>query len=64
MLAKGFEEVYHLKGGILKYLEEMPEEQSMWDGECFVFDERVSVGHGLGARQSNTLSRLPVPVDT
>ncbi len=44
---RGFEEVYHLKGGILKYLEEMPQEQSKWNGECFVFDERVSVGHGL-----------------
>ena len=43
----GFEEVYHLEGGILKYLEEVPEEESMWHGECFVFDERVSVGHGL-----------------
>ncbi|MCC0027642.1 MAG: rhodanese-related sulfurtransferase [Zhengella sp.] len=43
----GFDEVYHLKGGILQYLEDMPEEQSLWDGECFVFDERVSVGHGL-----------------
>ncbi len=43
----GFEEVYHLKGGILKYLEEVPAEQSRWQGECFVFDERVSVGHGL-----------------
>ena len=38
---------YHLKGGILKYLEEIPEEKSLWDGECFVFDERVSVSHGL-----------------
>lgn len=47
MLAKGFEEVYHLKGGILKYLENVPQEKSMWNGECFVFDERVSVGHGL-----------------
>jgi len=43
----GFDQVYHLKGGILKYLEEMPAEQSLWQGECFVFDERVSVGHGL-----------------
>ena len=43
----GFEEVYHLKGGILKYLEEVPEEESLWEGECFVFDERVGVGHGL-----------------
>ena len=43
----GFEEVYHLQGGVLKYLEEVPAEQSTWRGECFVFDERVSVGHGL-----------------
>ena len=43
----GFEEVYHLKGGILKYLEEIPEENSMWQGDCFVFDERVSLKHGL-----------------
>jgi UPF0176 protein len=43
----GFDEVYHLQGGILKYLEEVPEDQSKWRGECFVFDERVSVGHGL-----------------
>jgi len=45
--SKGFEEVYHLEGGILKYLETVPEAQSTWEGECFVFDERVSVGHGL-----------------
>ena len=43
----GFDEVYHLKGGILKYLEEIPEENSMWQGDCFVFDERVSLKHGL-----------------
>jgi len=43
----GFEEVYHLEGGVLKYLEEVPAEESTWRGECFVFDERVSVGHGL-----------------
>ena len=47
MKEQGFEEVYHLKGGILKYLEEIPEEESLWDGACFVFDERVSVEHGL-----------------
>jgi len=47
MKEQGFEEVYHLKGGILKYLEEMPQEQSLWDGACFVFDDRVSVTHGL-----------------
>lgn len=45
--AEGVEEVYHLKGGILKYLEEVPPEESLWQGECFVFDQRVSVGHGL-----------------
>ena len=45
--AQGLDEVYHLQGGILKYLESVPEEQSLWQGECFVFDERVTVGHGL-----------------
>jgi UPF0176 protein len=44
---QGFSEVYHLKGGILKYLEEVPEEQSLWRGECFVFDNRVAVNHRL-----------------
>ncbi|TIO05935.1 rhodanese-related sulfurtransferase [Mesorhizobium sp.] len=43
----GFEDVFHLRGGILKYLEEVPAEQSLWQGDCFVFDERVSVSHGL-----------------
>lgn len=47
LLGQGVTEVFHLKGGILKYLEEVPEEASLWQGECFVFDERVSVGHGL-----------------
>jgi len=47
LIGEGVEEVYHLKGGILKYLEEMPAEDSLWNGECFVFDRRVSVGHGL-----------------
>ncbi len=47
LLGQGVEEVYHLKGGILKYLEEVPEAQSRWHGDCFVFDGRVSVGHGL-----------------
>lgn len=47
MLQEGFAEVYHLKGGILKYLEMIPEEQSKWRGDCFVFDRRVAVGHGL-----------------
>ena len=47
MLKEGFEEVYHLEGGILKYLEEVPAEESIWEGECFVFDNRVSVNHDL-----------------
>lgn len=47
MLGLGFPEVYHLDGGILKYLETIPAEQSLWRGECFVFDERVAVEHGV-----------------
>jgi UPF0176 protein len=47
MLKAGFETVYHLKGGILKYLEIVPESESLWRNECFVFDERVALGHGL-----------------
>ncbi|MDE4173029.1 rhodanese-related sulfurtransferase [Phaeobacter sp. PT47_59] len=47
LLGQGVPEVYHLKGGILRYLEEVPQEDSSWQGECFVFDNRVSVGHGL-----------------
>ncbi len=47
MKDQGFENVYQLEGGILKYLETVPEEESTWDGECYVFDRRVSVGHGL-----------------
>jgi len=50
LLARGFREVYHLKGGILKYLEEVSETESRWRGECFVFDERVALGHGLKER--------------
>lgn len=48
MMSQGFQEVYHLKGGILKYLEEIPAQESLWTGECFVFDQRVAVGEGLG----------------
>ncbi len=47
LLGQGVPEVYHLKGGILKYLEEVPEAESLWQGQCYVFDQRVSVGHGL-----------------
>lgn len=47
LLEQGFEEVYHLRGGILKYFEEVPAEESLWEGECFVFDDRVTVNHRL-----------------
>ncbi|MBN8521951.1 MAG: rhodanese-related sulfurtransferase [Alphaproteobacteria bacterium] len=47
MLSQGFKEVYHLKGGILKYLETVPEQESLWEGGCFVFDRRVAITHGL-----------------
>lgn len=59
---QGFEEVYHLQGGILKYLEEIPEEQSLWQGECFVFDERVTVNHQLekGSYDQCYACRLPI----
>jgi UPF0176 protein len=53
LLAQGFSEVYHLKGGILRYLEGVPVGQSRWHGECFVFDERVALGHGLQERQGS-----------
>ncbi len=58
----GLDEVYHLEGGILKYLEEIPEDQSLWNGQCFVFDERVSVGHGLevGEYQLCRACRFPL----
>ncbi len=47
LIGQGVEEVFHLKGGILKYLEDVPADESLWQGDCFVFDGRVSVGHGL-----------------
>jgi UPF0176 protein len=50
LLSRGFAQVYHLKGGILKYLERVPKQESRWRGECFVFDERVALGHGLQER--------------
>ena len=58
----GFENVYHLKGGILKYLEEVPAEESMWQGECFVFDQRVTVKHGLeqGTYDQCYACRMPI----
>jgi len=63
MLAQGFEEVYHLKGGILKYLEEVPQAESRWRGECFVFDERVSLGHGLVERRGDPVPQRDGPSD-
>ncbi|HXO72721.1 MAG TPA: rhodanese-related sulfurtransferase [Bradyrhizobium sp.] len=56
LLSRGFAEVYHLKGGILKYLEAVPESESRWRGECFVFDERVALGHGLRQREAEGAS--------
>ena len=66
LLGQGVEDVFHLKGGILKYLEEVPAERSTWQGECFVFDGRVSVGHGLevGPHQLCHACRRPIlPAD-
>lgn len=59
---QGFEEVYHLKGGILKYLQEVPRGQSLWEGECFVFDNRVTLNHDLqqGAFDQCHACRMPV----
>lgn len=56
LLAHGFKEVYHLKGGILKYLEVVPAEESRWEGTCFVFDERVALGHALEEKSKLNLS--------
>ncbi len=58
----GFENVYHLKGGILKYLEEVPAEESLWEGECFVFDNRVSVGHGLKKGEFDQCHACRMPI--
>jgi UPF0176 protein len=56
LLSRGFAEVYHLKGGILKYLEHVPKSESRWHGECFVFDERIALGHGLRERRTEGAS--------
>ncbi len=58
----GFAEVYHLQGGILKYLEEIPEEKSLWQGECFVFDSRVAVKHGLEKGQYDQCFACRMPI--
>lgn len=62
MKEQGFEEVYHLEGGILKYLEEMPEEETMWQGECFVFDDRVTVDHQLNAGKYDQCHACRMPI--
>jgi len=65
LLSKGFEEVYHLEGGILQYLEDIPKEESTWDGECFVFDQRVTVNHDLeqGSYDQCYACRYPITED-
>ena len=62
MKEQGFEEVYHLEGGILKYLEEVPEEETMWKGECFVFDDRVTVDHQLEAGKYDQCHACRMPI--
>ena len=62
MLNQGFEEVYHLHGGILKYLENVDESDTKWEGDCFVLDQRVSVRHGLveGDWDISAMCREPI----
>ncbi len=62
MKEQGFDEVFHLEGGILKYLEEVPKEETMWEGECFVFDNRVAVNHDLqkGSYDQCHACRMPI----
>lgn len=61
--AQGFEDVHHLKGGILKYLEHVPEEESRWAGDCFLFDQRVAVGHGLKESDYDQCHACRMPLD-
>ncbi|WP_231759628.1 rhodanese-related sulfurtransferase [Microbulbifer elongatus] len=62
---QGFDEVYHLQGGILKYLEEVPKDETLWKGECFVFDDRVTVNHDLerGSYAQCNACRMPITED-
>tara|TARA_B100001093_G_scaffold465798_1_gene483739 strand:- start:291 stop:710 length:420 start_codon:yes stop_codon:yes gene_type:complete len=62
MQSQGFDEVYHLKGGILKYLEDIPQEDSSWQGECFVFDGRVAVDHDLQPGQYGMCHACRMPL--
>ncbi|MEN2747929.1 rhodanese-related sulfurtransferase [Sphingomonas sp. T9W2] len=61
--SEGVDAVYHLDGGILKYLEEVPADQSAWQGECFVFDERVAVGHGLAQGTHDLCRGCRMPIN-
>jgi UPF0176 protein len=62
---QGFDDVYHLEGGILKYLEDVPKEETLWEGECFVFDERVTVNHDLekGIYEQCNACRMPITIE-
>ncbi len=62
LLERGFERVYQLEGGVLSYLEKVPHEQSLWEGECFVFDDRTSVGHDLAKGSWSTCRNCRAPV--
>jgi UPF0176 protein len=64
LLGEGVEQVFHLQGGVLKYLEDVPEAESLWRGECFVFDHRIAVGHGLAQGKTGMCMACgrPVPV--
>ena len=62
LLERGFERVYQLEGGVLSYLERVPREQSLWEGECFVFDDRTSVGHDLSRGTWTTCRNCRAPV--
>nr|WP_297459196.1 rhodanese-related sulfurtransferase [uncultured Halomonas sp.] len=64
MLGEGFDEVYHLKGGILSYLEQVPEERSLWRGDCFVFDNRVTVRHDLSEGEFDQCHACRRPIST
>ena len=62
MKEQGFDEVYHLEGGILKYLEEVPEENSLWQGDCYVFDGRVAVNHQLEKSSYDMCNACRLPI--
>ena len=59
---QGFEEVYHLEGGILQYLEDVPKEETMWEGDCFVFDNRVAVNHDLEKSEYDQCYACRLPI--